>query len=36
MDHAERLLRSSAMAVADVAHACGFYDHSAFSRQFKA
>lgn len=36
IDHATYLLRATATAVADVAHACGFYDHSAFSRQFKA
>ncbi|TAM74316.1 AraC family transcriptional regulator [bacterium] len=36
IDHAAGLLRSSETTVAEVAHACGFYDHSAFSRQFKA
>lgn len=36
IDHAAHLLRTTETAVAELAHACGFYDHSAFSRQFKA
>jgi len=36
IDAATRLLATTAMPVAEIAHACGFYDHSAFSRQFKA
>ena len=32
---AARLLRESPDSVANVAAACGFYDHSSFSRQFK-
>jgi len=31
---AARLLRETRLGVADVAHQCGFYDHSAFSRAF--
>ena len=31
---AARLLRETDLGVADTAHACGFYDHSAFSRAF--
>jgi PAS domain S-box-containing protein len=31
---AARLLTEPARAIADVAHACGFYDHSAFTRSF--
>ncbi|MGB3840165.1 MAG: AraC family transcriptional regulator [Rhodanobacter sp.] len=34
VDTALRLLRGD-MRVTDIAHACGFADHSAFSRQFK-
>lgn len=33
---AARLLRESDESVADVAAACGFYDHSAFTRPFKS
>jgi PAS domain S-box-containing protein len=33
---ASRLLVDTRDSVADVAHACGFYDHSAFSRAFRA
>ena len=33
---AARLLREADDSVADVAAACGFYDHSAFTRHFKA
>lgn len=29
-----RLLRETSLAVAEIAHQCGFYDHSAFSRAF--
>jgi len=31
---AARLLRETGLGVCDIAHACGFYDHSAFSRAF--
>ncbi|MCK5407404.1 MAG: AraC family transcriptional regulator [Candidatus Krumholzibacteria bacterium] len=31
-----RLLRSTKMSIADVAVGCGFYDQSAFTRQFKS
>jgi PAS domain S-box-containing protein len=31
---ATRLLADSTSAIADVAHACGFYDHSSFTRAF--
>lgn len=33
---ASRLLRETDRSVADVAHACGFYDHSAFTRAFRS
>lgn len=32
----QRLRQEPEASVADIAHACGYYDHSAFSRQFKA
>ncbi len=31
---AARLLRETSLGVCEIAHACGFYDHSAFSRAF--
>jgi len=31
---AARLLRETGLGVCEIAHACGFYDHSAFSRAF--
>lgn len=33
---ASRLLRETDEPVATIAHACGFYDHSAFTRMFRA
>ncbi len=33
---ASRLLRETDQSVADIALACGFYDHSAFTRMFRA
>ena len=36
VDAASRLLRESRQTVAEVAHACGYSDHSAFTRQFRA
>ena len=33
---ASRLLLETRHAVSDIAHACGFYDHSAFSRAFRS
>ena len=33
---ASRLLRETGKPVADIAHACGFYDHSAFTRAFRS
>ncbi|ACO48152.2 helix-turn-helix domain-containing protein [Deinococcus deserti] len=35
-DAALRLLRESRRSVADIAHECGYSDHSAFSRKFRA
>lgn len=32
---ATKLLQSTDMSVADIAHRCGFYDHSAFTRTFR-
>jgi PAS domain S-box-containing protein len=36
LEVASRLLRDSDRPVADIAQECGFYDHSAFSRAFRA
>jgi len=36
IDAASHLLRTTGQTVADVAAACGYFDQSAFSRQFKA
>jgi AraC-like DNA-binding protein len=36
IDEASRLLRESDASVAEIAHACGYADHSAFTRQFRA
>ena len=33
---ASRLLRETTRSVAEIAHECGFYDHSAFTRSFRA
>lgn len=33
---ASRLLRETSLSVSEVAHACGFYDHSAFTRAFRS
>ena len=33
---ATRLLRKTDHSVSDIAHACGFYDHSAFTRAFRS
>ena len=33
---ASRLLRESDLSIAEIAHECGFYDHSAFTRAFRA
>jgi AraC-like DNA-binding protein len=33
---ASRLLRDTEKSIADIAHACGFYDHSAFTRAFRS
>ena len=33
---ASRMLRETDQTVADIALACGFYDHSAFTRAFRA
>ena len=33
---ASRMLRDSQATVSEIAHACGFYDHSAFSRAFRS
>ncbi|MFC6618845.1 AraC family transcriptional regulator [Deinococcus radiophilus] len=34
-EHAVRLLRGTELSVSQVAHACGYSDHSAFSRKFR-
>lgn len=33
---ASRLLRETDRTISEIAHACGFYDHSAFTRAFRA
>ena len=33
---ASRMLRDPDQSVAEIAHACGFYDHSAFTRAFRS
>ncbi len=33
---AARLLRETDLSVSEIAHACGFYDHSAFARAFRS
>ena len=33
---ASRMLRGPDQSVAEIAHACGFYDHSAFTRAFRS
>ena len=33
---ASRLLRETDHSIAEIAHECGFYDHSAFTRTFRA
>ncbi len=33
---ASRMLRDAEQSVAEIAHACGFYDHSAFTRAFRS
>jgi len=33
---ASRMLREQNQSVSDIAHACGFYDHSAFTRAFRS
>ncbi|WP_265595340.1 helix-turn-helix transcriptional regulator [Verrucomicrobium sp. BvORR106] len=33
---ASRLLRETERSIAEIAHECGFYDHSAFTRAFRA
>ena len=36
MAAASRLLGDTQLSVAEIAHACGFYDHSAFTRAFRS
>ena len=36
VDAASRLLRETESSVAGIAQACGYADHSAFTRQFRA
>ncbi|QDU75770.1 HTH-type transcriptional regulator CdhR [Bremerella volcania] len=35
IDAATRLLRETNLSVSEIAHQCGFYDHSAFTRAFR-
>ena len=36
LEHAVRLLSSTSLTAGDIASACGFYDQSSFTRQFRA
>lgn len=36
IEHAVRLMSTTTMTVGEIAHACGFYDQSSFTRQFRA
>jgi AraC-like DNA-binding protein len=36
IEAASKLLLEGDRSIADIAHACGYFDHSAFTRQFKA
>ncbi len=36
LDAAVRLLRDPALSISAVAHACGYSDHSAFTRKFRS
>lgn len=36
LEAATRLLKEQTRSISEIAHACGYTDHSAFSRQFKA
>ncbi|MGA0979340.1 MAG: helix-turn-helix domain-containing protein, partial [Candidatus Nanopelagicales bacterium] len=36
LEHAVRLLSSTSMTAGEIASACGFYDQSSFTRQFRA
>jgi PAS domain S-box-containing protein len=36
VDAASEMLRAERMSIAEIAHACGYADHSAFTRQFRA
>ena len=33
---ASRMLRDKNLSISEIAHACGFYDHSAFARAFRS
>ena len=35
LDKARRILRETELGVSEIAHQCGFYDHSAFTRAFR-
>ena len=36
IEHAVRLMGSTQMSMGEIAHACGFYDQSSFTRQFRS
>jgi transcriptional regulator GlxA family with amidase domain len=36
IEHAVRLMGSTSMTMGEIAHACGFYDQSSFTRQFRS
>ena len=36
IEHAVRLMGTTSMTVGEIAHACGFYDQSSFTRQFRS
>ena len=36
IEHAVRLMGTTSMTMGEIAHACGFYDQSSFTRQFRS
>jgi two-component system response regulator YesN len=36
LEHAVRLLSTTTLTAGEIASACGFYDQSSFTRQFRA
>lgn len=36
IEHAVRLMGATSMTMGEISHACGFYDQSSFTRQFRS